>query len=97
MNIIEVVETSDVNRMNELLVCNSSDPIVLSLKRSATGTACGYYIKNIGAGDVTVTPVVNDFIDGSATRVLTQYESIYIIDYSLNNWIVISNNYITVI
>jgi len=94
MEVITVESTSDITRMNQFLVCNSSDPIVLSLKRKATGTACGYYIKNVGSGTVTVTPVVNDFIDGSATRGLSQYESIYIIDYSLNNWIVVSNNYV---
>ena len=94
MLIAEVTQTSDVIRMNELLVCNSSNPIVLSLKRLATGTACGYYIKNIGPGTVTVTPMLNDFIDGAATRDLLQYESIYIMDYNLHNWIVISNNYI---
>jgi len=93
MEIVKITSTCDITKMNQLLVCSSSDPIVISLKRLATGTACGYYIKNIGSGTVTVTPVVDDFIDGSATKELLQYESIYIIDYSLNNWIIISSNH----
>jgi hypothetical protein len=94
MEIVEVTTACDITKMNQLLVCDSSQPIIVSLKRLATGTACGYYIKNIGAAAVTVTPMVNDFIDSAATRVLLQWEAIFIMDYKLNNWIVISNNYI---
>jgi hypothetical protein len=94
MEVVEVTSTCDITKMNQLLVCDSSQPIIISLKRSATGTYCGYYIKNIGVGTVTVTPMVNDFIDSAATRDLLQWESIYIMDYKLNNWIIISNNYV---
>jgi hypothetical protein len=94
MEVVKVESTSDITKMNQLLVCDSSQPIVISLKRLATGISCGYYIKNIGAGSVTVAPMANDFIDSAATKVLAQWQSIYIMDYSLHNWIIISNNYV---
>ncbi len=94
MEVVEITTTCDVTKMNQLLVCNSGPDIVVSLKRLATGTACGYYIKNIGSGKATITPVVNDFIDGAASRELLQWEAIFIMDYSTNNWIVISDNHV---
>ena len=94
MDVVEITSTCDITKMNQLLVCNASNPIVVSLKRSATGRCCGYYIKNIGTGTATITPMLNDFIDGAASRDLLQWESIFIMDYSLYNWIVISDNHL---
>ena len=94
MRIVEVSNTADITGINQFIVCDSSGPITLSLTRSALGLYYGYTIKNIGAGTVTVTPVLNDLIDGAATKELVQYEAIQIIDYKANNWIIISDNHV---
>lgn len=94
MTIIEIAGTDSITGINQLVVCTAAGATVLTLARSALGKMCGYYIKNIGTGTVTVTPQLNDFIDSAATRDLKQYESIYIIDYKLNNWIILSDNHV---
>lgn len=94
MRIIDVTQTVDVTGINELLVCNSANPIAVNLLRSATGTHGGYYIKNIGVGDVTVTPQQNDTIDGAGTIVVSQYSSINIIDYKETIWLIISHSHV---
>jgi phosphoserine aminotransferase len=94
MTIIEVSQTADITGVNQFIVCDSSGPITISLTRAALGLYYGYTIKNIGSGTVTVTPVLNDLIDGVATKDLVQYEAIQIIDYKTNNWIIIADNHV---
>ena len=94
MKVVEVSNTADITGINQLIVCDSSGPIIISLKRSALGLSYGYIIKNIGAGIVTVTPVLNDLIDGAATKDVVQYEAIHIMDYKTNHWIIISDNHV---
>jgi hypothetical protein len=94
MEVKVITVTGDVSGMNQCLICDSVNPIGLTLLRAATGTCCGYYIKNFGSADVTVTAKLNDFIDGSAAVTLKQYESIFILDYKTNNWAIMSDNHI---
>ena len=94
MRIVNVTQTASIVGINQLLVCTSQNPIAVTLSRSASGTHGGYYIKNIGVGAVTVTPQVNDLIDGQATWILAQYEAINIIDYDTNTWIILSHDHV---
>jgi len=94
MRIIDIEQAADVTGVNELLVCNSSGPIAVNLIRFALGTHCSYHIKNIGIGDITVTPQSGDTIDGAGTVVLAQYESINIVDYKATIWLIISHSHV---
>jgi hypothetical protein len=94
MNIVEITQATPLTKKNTFLVCNSSAPIAVTLT-SATGSGGGHYIKNIGAGAVTVTAKNQDLIDGAGTYVLAQYVSIFIMDYASEVWIVVSNNTVT--
>ena len=71
-----------------LIICNSATAFSVYLK-SAVGKKDGFYIKNIGAGDVTVTADGSDLIDGAATKVLAQYDSNVFLDYDVNTWILL--------
>jgi len=88
MNIKEVKSAYTVNSKDEFLICNSGSALVVTLG-SAVGNDETYYIKNIGAGTVTITPNSPDTIDGDSTKDLLQYESCIILDYDLNTWLVL--------
>lgn len=88
MNITKVKSDYTIKETDPLIVCDSGIALALTLK-SAIGKEDVFYIKNIGAGDVTVTATLPDLIDGAATKVLAQYESCLLCDYGVNTWIVI--------
>ena len=68
-------------------VCNSTTPFPINLP-AATGSYTPYIIKNINTGNVTVTPSLGDTIDGNPNQILTQWDSLSIVDYAVNLWIV---------
>ena len=54
---------------------------------SAMGTKIGYYIKNLSASTLTVSPAGSDTIDGASVFNMTfQYQSQLFIDGSKGNW-----------
>jgi hypothetical protein len=89
MNIVEITESKVLTKKNTFLVCNSSQPVIVTLT-ATTKSGGGHYIKNIGSGTATVTPHEGDTIDGAATIVLAQYDCIFIMDYAVGNWIIVS-------
>lgn len=94
MRIFNATSSVNITGINQFIVCNSQDPIELTLTRSATGSHGVYHIKNIGVGVVTITPQETDAIDGVSARSLNQYDSISMMDYDSNIWIITSNNYV---
>jgi hypothetical protein len=73
---------------NQVVICNSGSALTLTLP-STVGSNEVYYIKNIGAGAVTITSTGPDLIDGASTKVLAQYESANLLDYTVGVWIVL--------
>lgn len=71
-----------------LIVCNKATAMTITLP-VASGTGKILHIKNIGAGLVTVDGDTGDTIDGSTTAGLVQWDSITIMDYAANSWVVI--------
>ena len=88
LKIREVTSDSTITQNDSIVICNSTDAIALSLQ-SATGSRDVYYVKNSGAGTVTLTPTLPDLMDGGATYSLLQYEAAVILDYKVHVWVVL--------
>lgn len=52
----------------------------------ATGSGKTYYIKNVNATDLTVTPYGTNTIDGETSTTLHENESITVCDYAAGKW-----------
>ena len=78
--------TATVN--DEIIVCNKGTAMTINLP-AASGSGQRFDIKNIGAGAVTIDGDSSDTIDGETTQALNQWDSIAIIDYATNKWIII--------
>jgi hypothetical protein len=83
----EVKASRTISSKSPYYICNSASVMALTLQ-SANGSGAMYYIKNVGAGTVTVTATGADLIDGSSTKTLAQYASCILIDYAVNTWAV---------
>ena len=70
------------------IVCDKATAMTVNLP-AATGSGRHYYIKNVGAGVVTIDPNASETIDGETTQALQQWESMEIIDYTLGGWAII--------
>lgn len=73
---------------DEVVVGNSTTIFTLTLP-AATGSGRHYCIKNINTAIVTVDGDSSDTIDGSTTIALAQWDSIQIIDYTANAWVIV--------
>jgi hypothetical protein len=81
------VGTYTATATDYLIVCNSAGAMDIDLP-VATGSHKMLKIKNIGAGDVTIDPDGADHIDGVDTATVHQWDSVEIIDYAANNWVI---------
>jgi hypothetical protein len=70
------------------VICNKETAMTINLP-AASGGGRIYYIKNIGAGEVTVDGNSTDLIDGVETQSLLQWFAITIVDYAANKWVII--------
>jgi hypothetical protein len=67
------------------IICNKATAMTVNLP-PATGSGRHYYIKNVGAGVVTVDGNASETIDGATTKTISQFESLEIIDYANGVW-----------
>jgi len=77
-----------IESIDNMIICNKETVMTITLP-PASGGGRVYYIKNIGAGTVTVDGNSSDTIDGDLTQVVFQHEGIQIADYAANKWAVI--------
>lgn len=73
---------------DDVIICNKTTDMVITLPLSI-GTGKRYDIKNINTGMVTVSGNSIDKIDGESTQLLSKWDSISLIDYASNEWIII--------
>jgi hypothetical protein len=91
-NIRYITSNSNLTSKDSYLICNTSDDITLQLP-SATGSRKMYLVKNTNdTGTVTLQTTGADLIDyisGYSTWLIYMYESVTIIDYDVNNWVIL--------
>jgi hypothetical protein len=73
---------------DDLVVCNKTTAMTITLP-VAVGRGKIFTIKNINTGAVTVDGDTDDTIDGETTQLVYEWESITIVDYVANKWIII--------
>ena len=68
-----------------VITCNSASAFALNLP-AATGSGFLLTVANINTGLVTITPNGTDKIDGQATQIIAQWESVQLHDYASGQW-----------
>ncbi len=86
------VETDDTTQVagDFQIICNKATAMSVTLL-PATGSGQPLEIKNIGAGDVTVTADATgtpDTIDGQATQIVKQWDNLVLMDAISDIWII---------
>lgn len=69
-------------------IANSGSPITLTITTAVGNNGARVWVKNIGAGAVTLDPNASETIDGMSTLVLDQYDAITLTAYN-GNWYII--------
>lgn len=87
LNFRIITETDAQVETDELVICDSAVAMNFSLL-PATGSGRRIYVKNIGAGVVTLDAGVGE-IDDSTTVDINQYECLHMIDYAVNEYAII--------
>jgi len=75
-----------VNENDVLIVCDSTEAFTIKLNK-ASGSSQVFFIKNIGSGEVTITPDCSDYIDYSIAISLNQWDCACIVDYTNGKWV----------
>lgn len=85
-----VTKTGDytATSADDVIVCNKATAMTITLP-AATGTGKIYWIKSIGAGEVTINANLSETIDGELTQTVQQWECICIHDYAAGVWAII--------
>lgn len=73
---------------DEVIVCNSTTAFTVTLP-VASGSGQHYTIKNINTGIITVEGDTSDTIDGELNQSLDRWDSIQLVDYAANAWIIV--------
>lgn len=73
---------------DQVIVCNSATAYTQALP-AATGSGRILIISNINTGAVTLDGDSSDTINGLTTQILNQWDSVQIVDYAANKWVVI--------
>jgi hypothetical protein len=73
---------------DDLVVCNKTTAMTITLP-VAVGRGKVFVIKSINTGTVTIDGDTDDTIDGEATQHITQWESVTVVDYVANKWVII--------
>ena len=87
-NLVIKTDTYTILKGDEIIICNKGTAMTINLPL-ATGSGRIFDIKNIGAGTVTIDGNTTDEIDGQTTQEINQWDSIKIVDYASNNWVII--------
>ena len=82
------IDTYTATAVDEIIICNKATAMTINLP-AASGSGRFLNIKSIGAGAVTTDGDSSDTIDGETTQTLTQWDSMTIIDYASNAWVII--------
>ena len=85
---IIVTENYDVTIYDEIILCDSSSPITVTIL-DGIGSKQNLTIKNIGSGQVTCSRAGNT-IDNQVEQFLDKFDSISIIDYAISKWSILS-------
>jgi len=73
---------------DEVIVANKASAMSVTLP-AATGSGKPFTVININLGLVTLTPNGADTIDGETTQPINQWDSIQVVDYAANKWVII--------
>lgn len=87
LNIQEVVDTYSITDFEDVIICNKGTAFTVTLPVADAGKT--FIIKNIGAGTVTLDAESGDTIDGSATQSIVQWDSLTVLCYESNKWVLL--------
>ena len=87
LHVRTVTDSTTIAVTDDILNCNKATAMTVNLP-AASGSGRVLMIKNINTGVVTVDGDSGDTIDGETTQTLSQWESINVIDYAANAWII---------
>lgn len=85
LNVRTVTDSTTLAVTDDVLICNKPTAMTVTLL-AATATEQHFYIKNVGAGVVTVARAGSDTIDGETSQTLSQHECLEIIDRVAGDW-----------
>ncbi len=75
LNVKSVTASYTITLSDDIILANGTFPVTLPTALSANKQL--FYIKNIGSGNITVAAA--DTIDGSASKILTQYDYLLVV------------------
>jgi hypothetical protein len=88
LNIQIKTDTYTLDAADDIVVCNKSSAMSINLP-AASGSGKLFHIKNINTGTVTVDGNSSDTIDDETTQLLGQWDTLSIVDYASNKWVII--------
>ena len=86
-NVTTVTTIYTILVTDELIICNSASDFTSTLPAANIGQR--FYIKNIGAGLITVDGAGADTIDGETTQTINQWDCLTIECSAANTWVII--------
>ena len=86
-NIQVKTDTYLLTAADDLVVCNKTSAMTINLP-AATGSGKVFVIKNINTGTVTVDGNSDDTVEDETAQELLQWDSMTIVDYVANKWII---------
>lgn len=78
----------NIGDSDRVVVCDFAGAGVVNLPR-ARGRGRVIYIKNIGSATATISAQSTETIEGAATKALSQWDTIRVIDYKQGEWLII--------
>lgn len=83
-----VTDTTTLSTSDKgFIICNKGSGFTVNLPTAVGNSKLRYFIKNIGAGTVTIDPYSSETIDGSSTKSLTTYQNMNIVSDG-SNWLI---------
>ena len=82
-----VIDTYNILAGDVTVICNKSSAFTVTLPTAVVNKV--YYIKNIGAGTVTIEGASSDTIDGELNQAIYQYEAVVLQCHAANSWSII--------
>lgn len=88
MQSITTTTAYTISTPNYLIIYNLASGTETTMP-SATGSGRVYHLKNIGIGDLTISASTGQLIDGQGSQVITQWDSVGLMDYASGSWVII--------
>lgn len=73
---------------DDVIICNSATAFTVTLP-TASGSGKLVEVKNINSGVVTIEGASSDTIDGDLNIAILQWESVSLVDYAANKWVIV--------